>query len=110
MQSQVVYTEVLTGFPNLKRILFNKWGAVSLHTWTGGRSGTIIRMAGGEQSEPPGCPRIIVPEPPLSMCVVDLTFCTEATKEKNHRKQELTAEEVAKESRGPALGKEAKQY
>ena len=41
---------------------------------------------------------------------VDLTFCTEATKEKNHRKQELTAEEVAKESRGPALGKEAKQY
>ena len=42
---------------------------------------------------------------------VDLTFCTEATKEKkNHRKQELTAEELAKESRGPALGKKAKQY
>ena len=42
---------------------------------------------------------------------VDQTFCTEAIKEKkNHRKQELTAEEVAKESRGPALGKEAKQY
>ena len=39
---------------------------------------------------------------------VDLTFCAEATKEKkNHRKQELTAEEVAKESRGPALGKES---
>ena len=44
-------------------------GAVSLHTWTGGRSGTIIRTAGGKQSEPSGCPRIIVPEPPLSMCV-----------------------------------------
>ena len=31
-------------------------------------------------------------------------------RKKNHGKQELTAEEVAKESRGPALGKEAKQY
>ena len=38
-------------------------------------------------------------------------FCTEAKKgKKNHRKQELTVEEVPKESRGPALGKEAKQY
>ena len=40
-------------------------GAVSLHTWTGGRSGTIIRTSGGEQSESPG-----VTEPPLSMCVL----------------------------------------
>ena len=34
---------------------------------------------------------------------VDLTFCTEA--KKINRKQELTGGEVAKESRGPALGK-----
>ena len=37
---------------------------------------------------------------------VDLTFCTEAKKKKKiNRKQELTGGEVAKESRGPALGK-----
>ena len=41
---------------------------------------------------------------------VDLTFCTEAKTKKINRKQELTGEEVAKESHGPALGKEAKQY
>ena len=42
---------------------------------------------------------------------LDLTFCTEASKRKKlDRKQELTREEVAKESRGLALGKDAKQY
>ena len=38
---------------------------------------------------------------------VDLTFCTEAKKKKKkiNRKQELTGGEVARESRGPELGK-----
>ena len=40
---------------------------------------------------------------------VDQTFCTEA-KKKFNRKQELTGEEVAKESHRSALGKEAEQY
>ena len=39
-------------------------GAVSLHTWAGGRSGTIIRTSGGEQSEPSGVSELLSQNPP----------------------------------------------
>ena len=48
---------------------WGSWGQTSLHTGTGGRSVTRFQTRGGERSEPSVCPRNLVPEPPLSLCV-----------------------------------------
>ena len=70
LQSQVVYTEVPTGCPNLRQIIITHIrSAVSLHTWTGGRSGTIIRTSGGEQSGPSGVPELLS-QNPVHVCKV----------------------------------------
>ena len=55
-----------------------RWGdcreRTSLHTGIGGGSGKKIRTRGGERSEPSVCPRIFVPEPPLSLCVCQIVL------------------------------------